>query len=235
MPPIAMWSSVCADHVAGRRRRRSAASSAAAGAGPSGAETSGAWPKPPWRGSNARAQVPAAPAAAAPASRSPASGSSSPQSLQTCSVICAGLRHRSRRGAFCQASASVQQHALEAGPAIAIVRREVGAAVERLQVRRQEHRHRPAALAGQQLHGGHVDLIEVGPFLAIDLDADEVLVEDAGDLVVLEALVLHDVAPVAGRVADAEEDRPIELAGPRASASAPQGYQSTGLWACCRR
>src|SRR5207302_8576641 len=39
------------------------------------------------------------------------------------------------------------------------------------------------------------------------LDADEVLVEECRDVVLLEDFPLHDVAPVARRVADGEEDR----------------------------
>ena len=38
-------------------------------------------------------------------------------------------------------------------------------------------RHRPAALAGHRLDGAHVDLVEVRPLLAVDLDRDELLVE----------------------------------------------------------
>src|SRR5262249_41438283 len=71
----------------------------------------------------------------------------------------------------------------------------------------------PSALSGEELDRGHVDLVEVGAFFAVDLDADEVVVEQASDLLVLKALVLHDVAPVARRVADAEEDGTVELAG----------------------
>ncbi len=65
----------------------------------------------------------------------------------------------------------------------------------------------------QDLHGGHVDLIEIGPLLAIDLDADEVFAQNLADFGILEALVLHDVAPVARGVADREKDRAIELLG----------------------
>ena len=46
-------------------------------------------------------------------------------------------------------------------------------------VRRQEDGHRPAAAAGQRDDGVHVDRVEVGPLLAVDLDADEVLVHHA--------------------------------------------------------
>jgi len=108
-----------------------------------------------------------------------------------------------------------EQHAAEAGhvAAVALVGREVGAAEEGLKVGREEDRHGPAAVAGRALDEGHVNLVEVGALLAVHLDADEVFVEDAADLGVLEALVLHDVAPVARRVADAEEDGPFQGAG----------------------
>ena len=63
--------------------------------------------------------------------------------------------------------------------AVARRRREVGAAEERLARRRREHRHRPAAVAGQRLGRLHVDGVDVRPLLAVDLDGDEVLVEVA--------------------------------------------------------
>ena len=59
-------------------------------------------------------------------------------------------------------------------------RREVGAAEEGAAVGRQEHRHRPSALAGHGLHGVHVDGVDVGSFFAVDLDADEPLVHQRG-------------------------------------------------------
>ena len=58
--------------------------------------------------------------------------------------------------------------------------REVGAAVERAAVRRQEHAHRPAALPRQRLDRAHVDLVQVRALLAVHLDRDEVGVEQRG-------------------------------------------------------
>ncbi len=54
-------------------------------------------------------------------------------------------------------------------------------------------------------------MIEVRPFFAINLDADEVIIEDFRDLLIFKALVLHHMTPVAGRVANAEKDGPVEL------------------------
>ena len=57
-----------------------------------------------------------------------------------------------------------------------------------------------------------VDLVEVGPLLAVDLDVDEELVHELRRRLVLERLVGHDVAPVARRVADRQQDRLAGLA-----------------------
>ena len=120
------------------------------------------------------------------------------------------------------ASATASRTLPNAGMPWRSVGREVGAAEERSQVRREEDAHRPAAGAGHGLDGGHVDVVEVRPLLAVHLDADEVLVHERGDLGVLEALALHDVAPVARRVADREEDRPVLALRPLERLGAPR-------------
>ena len=101
-------------------------------------------------------------------------------------------------------------HLDEARAAVARLARKVGAAPERLAVRRQEHGQRPAALLAHRRQRRHVDLVDVRPLLAIHLDIDEQTVHDGGDIVVLEAFVRHDMAPVAGGVADREQDRPVQ-------------------------
>ena len=53
----------------------------------------------------------------------------------------------------------------------------------------------------------HVDLIDVGAFLAIHFDVDEEIVHHLRGCRVLEALVRHDVTPMAGGVADRKQDR----------------------------
>ena len=85
--------------------------------------------------------------------------------------------------------------------------------MERNGIRRQEYRHRPAAVSGERLNRLHVNRVEVGAFLAVDLDVDEQLVHHRGGGLVLEGLVRHDVAPVARRITDAQQDR--LLSGPR--------------------
>ena len=113
------------------------------------------------------------------------------------------------------------QHVGKPGPPPARVGRKVGAAEERLQVGRQPDAHRPAAGAGGRLHERHVDAVDVGTLLPVHLDRHEVLVEQRGDAGMLERLVLHDVAPVAGRVADGEKDRLVLAARARERLVAP--------------
>ncbi len=106
--------------------------------------------------------------------------------------------------------------------AVPRLRREVGAAPERPAVRRQEDRHRPAAAAGQRHHRVHVDGVDVGPLLAVDLHAHVQPVHQLRDGLVRERLVLHHVAPVAGAVADREQDRHVPLARGRERLVAPR-------------
>ncbi len=115
-----------------------------------------------------------------------------------------------------------EQHLLERGQPVPRLRREVGASEEGLAGGRQEDGHRPATLAGQRDDRVHVDRVEIGPLLAIDLDADEALVQHARGERILERLVLHHMAPVAGRVADREQDRPVLVPCPRERLLAPR-------------
>jgi hypothetical protein len=63
---------------------------------------------------------------------------------------------------------------------------EICAAEEGLALRRAEDGHRPAAVTGHCLGGFHVDRVDVGALLTVDLDIDEVVVHQAGRLGVLE-------------------------------------------------
>ena len=103
-----------------------------------------------------------------------------------------------------------------------VVGRIVRAGVERFTVRGEEDRHRPPAMPGHRLRRLHVDGVDVRALLAVDLDADEVLVHQRGDRVVLERLALHDVAPVACRVADTQQDRATVRARQRQGGIAPR-------------
>ena len=110
-------------------------------------------------------------------------------------------------------SRDLAQYIDEGGPAEARRLRKIGAAPHRLAGGREEHGERPTALLAQVMHRRHVDLIDVGPLLAVDLDVDEQVVHHARGVVVLEALVRHHVAPVAGGVADRQQDRLVGALG----------------------
>ena len=97
----------------------------------------------------------------------------------------------------------------------------VGPAVERLSVRCQEHRHRPATAAGHRLDRRHVDRVEIRALLPVHLDRDELIVQQPGGRLVLERLALHDVAPMTRRIADRQEDGAIEQLGPGQRVAAP--------------
>jgi hypothetical protein len=98
-------------------------------------------------------------------------------------------------------------HLPEARQPVPWLRREVRTTEIRLARGGQEDRHRPAAVSRQPDDRIHVQRVDVGPLLAVDLDADEPLVHHSRRLLVLERLVLHHVAPVARGVADREQDR----------------------------
>ena len=86
----------------------------------------------------------------------------------------------------------------EAGAVVVALGRKVRAAVEGLAVRGDEDRHRPSAVAGDSLDGGHIQRVDVRPLLPVDLHVDEALVHERRDLGILERLPLHHVAPVTG-------------------------------------
>ena len=226
MPPWQMLVSVCrtawriASSPLASASRQSRSSSGACG-------NLGAPPRPPWIVSNACTRRRAVWRRNAGASAGPRLGLGEPRE-----------RLLQRRGVARHLVALVApdpadglQDLRQAGPAVARLRREVGAAPERLAVGRQEHGQRPAAVLAEQRQRMLVDLVEVRPLLAIDLDVDELRVHQLRDRRVLEALVGHDVAPVAGGVADREQDR-LVLSRAAASAFSSQGCQWTGLSRC---
>ena len=81
-------------------------------------------------------------------------------------------------------------------------RGKIRAAPKRLGVGRQEHGQRPTPVLPHHAQRRLVNGVDVGTFLAVDLDIDEMLVHQPGDGLVLEAFVGHDMAPVTGGIAD---------------------------------
>ena len=113
------------------------------------------------------------------------------------------------------------QNIAKRGPTVASLLGKIGAAPERLARARQEHREGPAATLTHGMQRCHIDLVDVGTFLPIDLYVDEKLVHERGGFAVFETLVRHHMAPVAGRVANRQQDRLISLLGFRQRRLAP--------------
>jgi hypothetical protein len=116
-------------------------------------------------------------------------------------------------GAFAAESVADSVHHLQPGRHPASLRRwEVGAP-ERDPLGGREHVQGPAAAAVQTLHVLHVQRVHIGSFLAVDLDADQAGVHVRGGVGVRKGFVLHDVAPMAGRVPDRHQHRHLAAGG----------------------
>jgi hypothetical protein len=114
------------------------------------------------------------------------------------------------------------QQVAEGRAAIAGLRRVIGATVEGHAFRREEDGQGPAtALAGEHLVGLLVDLVQVGALFAVDLDVDEELVHLLRRGRVVKRLVGHHVAPVAGRIADRQQNGLVAGTGQRQGGLAP--------------
>src|SRR5947209_8611941 len=83
---------------------------------------------------------------------------------------------------------------------------EVGTTVERASIGCKKDSHGPATLLRQGLHCLHVNAVNVWPFFTVYFYRNKVLIHEGRNLLVLEGLALHHVAPVTGRVADAEQN-----------------------------
>ena len=101
-----------------------------------------------------------------------------------------------------------------------IFRREVGATEKRPSIWETKDVQGPASVLGEQLYRFHVDMIKIGSLFAVYFDTYEMAVHQTGDIPVIETFVGHDVAPVAGAIADRDQDRLIV---------ATSGFES--LWA----
>ena len=122
----------------------------------------------------------------------------------------------------------------KAWSSVAVMRREIRAGEEGALIGCQKDGHGPAAAARQGHCGSHVDFVQVGALLPVHFDVHEVTVHHAGDVCIFERLPLHDVAPMAGRVANAEEDW-LALILCALQCFISQGYQFTGFPACCSK
>ena len=91
--------------------------------------------------------------------------------------------------------------------------RKICSTIHRTSVGHAHRIQRPTAALGHELHCGHVNPVHVRAFFAIDLDVDEVFVHECRGRAVLERLVFHHMAPMAGAVADAHNDQFILCPG----------------------
>src|SRR5438270_2081818 len=92
---------------------------------------------------------------------------------------------------------------------IPILRRKISAAYEWFQIWSQPHAHRPATVAGGRLNEGHVNTVDIRTFLPIHLNVYELAIHDLGCVITLERLMSHNVTPMAGGIANRQEDRLI--------------------------
>ncbi len=203
-----MWSSVVTRATRAASSPRAAAVARASCA--MGCGNLGALPRPPWERSDAATR------AAMASSTSAGVGRSVPPSEQRRATERAGelvglLEElvAPRAPQLLDPLAQLDEPDHPAPPLL----REVGPGEEGPAVGRADDRHGPAALACHGLGRLHVDVVDVGPLLAVDLHVHEHPVHHGRHVGVLEGLVGHHVAPVAGRVADRQQDRYVSLPG----------------------
>ena len=84
---------------------------------------------------------------------------------------------------------------------------EIASGKKGVEVRRQKQIVWPSARVGQNLPREHIGLVEIGALFTIHLDADKPLIHQRGDGGIRIDRSLGHMAPVAGAVADGEEDQ----------------------------
>ena len=92
-------------------------------------------------------------------------------------------------------------------PPAGAVLRQIRPRKERLLLRRHYDRQRPARAAGERLTHADIHRVHIRPLLPVHLYGDEVPVQHLRYLPILERLVRHHMAPVAGRIPDAQKHR----------------------------
>ena len=82
----------------------------------------------------------------------------------------------------------------------------IGPAIKRFTCRGAKDSHGPAATSSKRLHCIHVDRINIGTFFSVHFDVHKQLVHDRCGGAVFKTLMRHHVAPVAGGVADRQQN-----------------------------
>ena len=83
---------------------------------------------------------------------------------------------------------------------------EVRAAIKGATIGREENGHRPAAMSTKGLHRLHIDVVHVRAFFAVYLDIDKEFIHLVGGDGILKTLVRHNMTPMAGAIANAEQN-----------------------------
>src|SRR5208282_25746 len=89
-----------------------------------------------------------------------------------------------------------KQHALKAGPAVSIVRREVSPAIKRLAIRSKKRGQRPPALSRKRSHRDLVPAVNIRTLVSIYFHRDEMLVDDRRHFRIVIRLAIHHMTPV---------------------------------------
>jgi len=87
-----------------------------------------------------------------------------------------------------------------------VLGRKIRAPVEGFELRCEENGHRPPAASGNGHDCRHVYVIQVGTFFPVHFDGNEVIVQDFGDLFILESFSLHHMTPVTGGISDRKKN-----------------------------
>ena len=239
MPPSAMPRAQCVERGCAPARRTGAGPRARAARALELDGNFGAPPSPPCFGSQRSAScLPAATssdvASAAGSRRRSRRGDSARRRAARPSTSASALSSASARRVL-YASAIAREQLAEARPPEPRLRREVRAEEVRPAVGQAERRQRPAAALALHHDRVHVDRVDVGALLAIDLDVDEELVHQLRG----RARPRSSRAPSRG-TSGTPRSRSRRTPACRvrfasANASSPHGHHSTGLSACCRR
>ena len=94
------------------------------------------------------------------------------------------------------------ENLVETGSTIARLSGKIGSAPKRVPFGCKEHGERPAPCYASRVERGHVDLVYIGTLLAVDLDIHKEPVHENGGFRILEALMGHDMTPMACSVSD---------------------------------
>src|SRR5450755_3079984 len=97
------------------------------------------------------------------------------------------------------------KNCLPGRPVMQIYRREIGSSVKWFSFRSKKNVEWPASVAGNCLHSIHVNMIQVGSFLSVNLDIYKMPVHEDGSVRILKTLPFHHMTPMTCGVPNAHE------------------------------